>query len=108
MQTRSLLATMYALAQRVPVPAEHVRDHQAATLLSAEVPESASPWLCVEHSRLPQADPFAQVFYNGYWFYIDKSDWSSKRTFALLTYLFSLQSTAKGQTVPLLTVPTGS
>jgi hypothetical protein len=107
MQTRSLYAAMYALAQRIPVPVEHVRDHQAATRPSADAMESASPWLCVEHSRLPQVDPFAQVFYNGYWFYIDKSDWSSKRTFALLTYLFSLQSTAKEQTAPLLTVPAG-
>jgi hypothetical protein len=107
MQTRSLYAAMYALAQRVPVPAEHVRDHQATTRPSADALESASPWLCVEHSRLPQVDPFAQVLYNGYWFYIDKSDWSSKRTFALLTYLFSLQSTAKEQSAPLLTVPTG-
>jgi hypothetical protein len=107
MQTRSLYAAMYALAQRVPMPAEHVRNHQAATRPSAVATESVSPWLCVEHSRLPQVDPFAQVLYNGYWFYIDKSDWSSKRTFALLTYLFSLQSTTKGQTAPLLTVPTG-
>jgi hypothetical protein len=107
MQTRSLYAAMYALAQRVPVPAEHVRDHQAATRPSADAMESASPWMRVEHNRLPQVDPFSQVFYNGYWFYIDKSDWSSKRTFALLTYLFSLQSTAKEQSAPLLTVPAG-
>jgi len=107
MQTRSLYAAMYALTQRISVPAEHVRDHQTATRPSADTLESASPWLCIEHSRLPQVDPFAQVFYNGYWFYIDKSDWSSKRTFALLTYLFSLQSTAKEQMAPLLTVPAG-
>ena len=107
MQTRSLYAAMYALTQRISVPAEHVRDHQTATRPSADALESASPWLCIEHSRLPQVDPFAQVFYNGYWFYIDKSDWSSKRTFALLTYLFSLQSTAKEQMAPLLTVPAG-
>jgi hypothetical protein len=107
MQTRSLYAAMYALAQEVAVPREHIRGRQASTRPTAEEPERASRWLRIEHSRLPQIDPFAQVLYNGYWFYIDKSDWSSKRTFALLTYLFSLQSAAKGQAGPLLTVPAG-
>jgi hypothetical protein len=107
MQTRSLLAAMYALAQEVPVPAEHLRSHQASTRPWAQEEESALRWLNIRHSRMPQLDPFVQVFYNGLWFYIDKSDWSSKRTFALLTYLFSLQATAKGQTGPVVTVPAG-
>lgn len=104
-ETRSLLATMYALAQRIPVPPEHLKAH--------EIPDQAvgqpdDPiWLSVNHSRLPQLNPFAQVFYNGYWYYVERSDWSSKRTFALLTYLFSLQATAKGQGLPVLTVPAG-
>ncbi|HVP10635.1 MAG TPA: hypothetical protein VMV94_05535 [Phycisphaerae bacterium] len=107
MQTRSVLATMYALAQAIPVPAEHLRNRQVSDRLPADGEEAAPKWLRVEYSHLPQVDPFAQVFYNGYWFYIDKSDWSSKRTFALLTYLFSLQATTKGQAEPLLTVPAG-
>jgi hypothetical protein len=107
MQTRSLLATMYALAQAIPLPAEHIRARQGSDNSSDEAKESDPRWLRVEFSRLPQVDPFAQVFYNGYWFYIDKSDWSSKRTFALLTYLFSLQSTATAQASPVITVPAG-
>jgi hypothetical protein len=107
MRTRSLLATMYALAQAIPVPAEHRRTHQASDRSSQDAEEDDSRWLRVEYSRLPQVDPFAQVFHNGYWFYIDKSDWSSKRTFSLLTYLFSLQSTATAQASPVITVPAG-
>lgn len=107
MQTRSLYGCMYALAQSIFVPAEHVRGHQTSTRPSPVDGEDGPRWLRVEHSRLPQIDPFAQVFFNGYWFYIEKSDWSSKRTFALLTYMFSLQSTARGQAEPLLTVPAG-
>ncbi|HOW71045.1 MAG TPA: hypothetical protein PKY77_10625 [Phycisphaerae bacterium] len=45
------------------------------------------------------------VFYKGHWFYIDESDASSKRTFALLDYLFSLQQTEKGPDLPVVTVP---
>jgi len=107
MQTRSLYGCMYALAQGVSVPTEHVQGRQTATRPARTAEEDASRWLRVQHSRLPQIDPFAQVFYNGYWFYIDRSDWPSKRTFALLTYMLSLQSTVKGRAEPLLTVPTG-
>jgi hypothetical protein len=107
MQTRSVLAAMYALAQETPVPSEHLRNHQATTRPWTQDDEGTLRWLHIQHSRIPQVDPFVQVFYNGYWFYIDKSDWSSKRTFALLTYLFSLQATAKGQAGPLVTVPAG-
>jgi hypothetical protein len=107
MQTRSLLAAMYALAQGIDVPSEHVRASQVSSRPSAAEQDSDSQWLCIRHSHLPQVDPFAQVLYNGYWFYIDKSDWSSKRTFALLTYLFSLQSTAQAQMAPVITVPAG-
>jgi hypothetical protein len=107
MQTRSLYACMYALAQGIPVPAEHLRNRQTSTRPSPTEEEDAPQWLCVEHSRFPRIDPFAQVFYNGYWFYVDKSDWSSKRTFSLLTYMLSLQSTVKAQAEPVITVPAG-
>jgi hypothetical protein len=64
--------------------------------------------LRIEHSRFPHVDPFVQVYFNGYWFYISKSDWSSKRTFALLTYLFSLQAAdLSGAAGPLVTVGAG-
>lgn len=106
-ETRSVLATMYALSRRIPVPSEHVSRHEIpAQALS--VAEGSDPvWLQVKYSRLPQLDPFAQVIHNGYWFYVDKSDWSSKRTFALLTYLFALQATPKGQESPLVTIGAG-
>lgn len=110
MQTRSLLAMMYALAEQISTPSEHQENQQVS-------PTGAGPnapndlrhqWLNVQFSRTPQADAFAQVYYNGYWFYIAKSDWSSKRTFALLTYLLSLQATAGVGGTPLVTVQAGS
>ncbi len=105
--TRSLHATMYALAQEVSVPTLHMLEKQTRPETIENPFDYSNVWLHVEHSLLPQPDAFVQVQYNGYWFYIKKSDWSSKRTFALLTYLFSLQSSMEGNVVPLLTVPTG-
>lgn len=107
-QTRSLLAVMHSLAQQVPVPSRHLRGDVVTTRPSTEDSMSSPTWLHVKYSLVPQIGAFAQVSYQGYWFYIDQTDWSSKRTFTLLTYLFSLQSTAKGQTGPLVTVPAGN
>jgi hypothetical protein len=107
-QTRSLLATMYALALNIDVPDEHVNSREVSTRPSDVSSPSGPRWLNVHYGRLPRPDAFAQVFYNGYWFYIDKSDWTSKRTFAMVTYLLSLQATGKGaQTLPVVTVSAG-
>ncbi|HUN81810.1 MAG TPA: hypothetical protein VMV81_09910, partial [Phycisphaerae bacterium] len=105
-QTRSVLATLYALAQQCAAPSDHIKNHEVGDDSIAETDELT--WMRIQHSRVPQIDPFVQVHYNGYWFFISKGDWSSKRTFALLTYLFSLQAANPGgQEVPLVTVGTG-
>ena len=107
MLTRSVLGAMYALSQECAVPEEHVKRHEVPEINDSGEPDSMAKWMQVKHSRVPQLDPFVQVFYNGHWYYIEKSDWSSKRTFALLTYLFSLQATDVIGGMPLVTIPTG-
>ena len=106
MQTRSLLGVMWALSRGVAVPEEHVKrgwtdDYRDQNESEAE----QTRWLQVGCSVLPRADAFVQVWYKGHWFFIDESDVSSKRTFALLDYLFSLQQTEKAQDLPVVTVP---
>ena len=56
---------------------------------------------------MPVRDAMAQVFYRGYWFYVPRTDWASKRTFALLTYLYSLQATGGSSQLPVVTVQAG-
>jgi hypothetical protein len=107
MQTRSVLGTMYALAQEVPIPDDQRSRGQPTTMPAPDAEQAGMQWLQVHHSRLPQSNAFVQVFHRGYWFYISDSDWSSKRTLSLLVYLFALQSPVKGQTGPLLTVSAG-
>lgn len=113
-ETRSLHGVMYALSQTFAPPDEHVERGWVVSAFKYsdeedEQPEQendSSAWLDIRHSRLPAPNAFTQVFYSGYWFYIPKSDWRSKRTFALLTYLFSLQATEAGKG-PLVTIPAG-
>jgi len=107
METRSMLAAMYALSQECVVPPEHLTEGEVLPQREGEEGVLASKWMQVQHSRMPQLDPYVQVYYNGYWFYIPKNDWSTKRTFALLTYLFSLQAADMTMGQPVVTIPTG-
>lgn len=101
---RSLLATMYELSNAVAAPEDHSRSGEVA---AAPTNEQAERWLAIRNSRVPRQDAHVQVFSNGYWFYVSKADWTSKRTFALLNYLFSMQSAGTLKGVPVLTVQAG-
>ena len=105
MQTRSLLGVMWALSRGVAVPSEHLERGWTDDCAGGGESEEETRWLQVGCSVLPRSDAFVQVWYKGHWFFIDESDASSKRTFALLDYLFSLQQTEKGPDLPVVTVP---
>lgn len=104
-ETRSLLGVMYALSQTFSPPEDQVRDGQAPT--SPLAGAAGDQWLQIEHSRTPVLGAFTQAYFNGHWYYIRNSDWKSKRTFALLTYLFSSQASTDATGAPLITVPAG-
>ena len=107
MQTRSLLGVLNALAQGITAPDKHQESGQVLTASADEGEVLTKPWLTVEHSIRPHADVFVQVHYNGYWWFIRKTDWTSKRTFALLAYLFSLQASETAAGLPVVTVQAG-
>ena len=107
MQTRSVLAVMHALAEECEIPPHDIQSHEDSEPRLSTGNESAGKWLSVQSSRLPHVDSFAQIYYNGCWFYISNSDWSSKRTIALLLYLFSLQESDIPGGTPLVTVQAG-
>jgi len=106
MQTRSLLATLFALSKSFAPPADHLESGQVMPG-TPEEKNAAAKWLTIKCSRLPVSDSFVQVRHNGYWFYIPSTDFRSKRTFALLTYFFSLQTAGGSVAGPLLAVPAG-
>lgn len=107
MVTSSLMGVLNALAQTIPVPEKHVEDGQVVINVPKGDADGTHQWLTIEHARTPAKDAFAQVYYNGYWWFIRKTDWTSKRTFALLAYLFALQASEGTASVPLVTVGAG-
>ncbi|MEO8605623.1 MAG: hypothetical protein ABI629_23850 [bacterium] len=110
---RSLLGVLYFLSQSVEPPAPHLQ----AGLLTVTEDDEGRPfdWSKVTgkvmtiHSQEDRPEnTYVAVRHRGWWFYIADDDQSSKATFSLLTFLFSLQAaTGKGES-PILTLPVGN
>jgi len=52
----------------------------------------------------PPCDAYAAIHYQGYWFWIDQRDFSSKRTIAYLKVLLALADTKQKEAAPALTI----
>lgn len=109
MQTRSTLQVMIDLATQIDVPPEHVADGQTVpSLPPPSVTEEAIGELIKVHSGPEKPEnAFTAVKYEDHWFWIDKTDFRSKRTFAFLMILFSLTETGGSDALPLVTIPAG-
>jgi hypothetical protein len=112
-RTRSFLGVLFFLSNAVEVPEAHRNDGWVVTTRTPE--GGAFDWsevlraqLKIRSSKTLPADPFIAVEYEGYWFYIEKSDVTSKNTFGLLRTLYSLQSGEVEQVQPTLTIPVGN
>lgn len=106
LQTRSILGVFQALALECGTSADRPVEKPA----EATTGRTSRPgvWLRVDESFLPPSDAFVRVPYEGRWTYIPKSDFNSKRTLSLLTYLFSLRAAdVAGPSGPILTVGAG-
>ncbi len=103
-ETRSVLGAMAYLAQAVQVPDLHVT--RGMVTHDREVEAVFSDLLQVRVANKAPAGTALAVKHRGYWFYIDESDLSSKRTMGLLTSLVRLEVRTGGtQNVPVLTLP---
>ena len=112
LRCRSLLAVLYFLSQSVEPPEADVQAH----LVTTTTDDDGQPfdWRRVTgrvmaiHSQpdRPQKATSPSM-YRGSWFYIADDDQSSKATFGLLNFLFSLTAASGRGEAPLLTLPIG-
>ncbi|WP_155303822.1 hypothetical protein [Desulfosarcina widdelii] len=107
--TRSILQIMVDLAAQIDVPAEHVADGLTPSALPPPVDEAAHYKQLIQVQTGPDkpVSAYTAVYYEGHWFWIDKRDFRSKRTFAFLMMLFSLTETGGKEGLPLVTIPAG-
>lgn len=104
LQPRSLLQIMTAMAAGVEVPPGDVADGRA---VPAAPPVDGEAFIRVSCSTEEPDDSFVAVPYRGRWFWIDDRDWRSKRSFALIMFLFTLTEGSSAERPPVLTIPTG-
>ena len=104
--TRSAYQVLVDLSMEVAVPPEHIAEHRTIALKVKELEGPAAvPRIISIHSGAErQADPFVQVKYRGYWYWVDDRDLLSKRVFTFLTVLFTLSETCEKIQKPILTI----
>jgi hypothetical protein len=105
LDTRSMLQILFALGLRVEVPEEHVAEGRAIPGAEPVAPEEA-PIFRVHSGPGKPADAYAAVRYRDLWFWIDDRDLRTKRTFALIMFVFTLADAGGDEKLPVLTIPT--
>lgn len=99
--SRSVFRVLSELATFVDVPAVHQASGIASPL--DNLPDDKSPLRVLSGPKEP-CDPFASVFYEGQWFWIEKNDFRSKRTLAYLLVLLALADTGAKENLPVITI----
>jgi hypothetical protein len=101
-QSRSIIRILSELSTYVEAPVEHTVKGTAPDF--GERPADAEPPFMVLSGPKPPHDPFVCVCYEGYWFWIEKSDFRSKRTMAYLLVLLALADTGAKEGLPVITI----
>jgi hypothetical protein len=102
--SRSILQILQAFASYVDVPEQHVKDKLVAPAFEHVAADQRE----VGRIRSGPARPeraFAAVQYRGQWFWVDDSDWLTKRALSAVMFFFTLADTGTTDRLPLVTIP---
>jgi hypothetical protein len=100
--SRSMMQIMSAFASYIDVPADHLRARRA---LPGPELKPDDPGVHVRSSKNKPADAYAAVYYRDHWFWIEDSDWLTKRALTSIMFFFTLAETDDKQNLPVLTIP---
>ena len=102
--SRSMLQIMIELAVSIEVPQEHLDKKYTRP---TQDPGEFKRALGVKTAKEKPEDTFSSVYYMEHWFWIEHSDFESKRTFSFIMLLFSLTETGGAEGLPMVTIPAG-
>ncbi|MFO0970254.1 MAG: hypothetical protein U0793_32295 [Gemmataceae bacterium] len=100
--SRSVLRILSELATFVDVPLEHQVRGIAPPIGSVE--GEAGPDFHVLSGATKPADPYICVCYEGRWFWVEKTDFRSKRTLSYVLVLLAFSDTGTRESLPVITI----
>ena len=105
MTTLSMLQILVKLSTLVDVPGEDVAS--GSTVRSSGPEQDLDRILTVRQGPQRPERAFVSIRYRDRWFWIDDTDFRSKRSFTFLMVLFSMTETGGNEGLPLVTIPAG-
>jgi hypothetical protein len=103
--SRSMLQIMGALASYVDVPDAHLNDRSAMPAFSNVSAENMEQRARI-HSGINEPEhAFVSVRYRDHWYWVDDSDWQTKRALTAVMFFFTLADTGASDKLPLITIP---
>ena len=103
--TRSILQIMMELASYIEVPEKDINEGRTAAVVN-ENGSGLSPLMRIRSDTSRPEEAFVVVQYRNNWFWIDDTDFASKRMFLFWMLLISLTDTGDKTGAPIVTVPT--
>jgi hypothetical protein len=107
--TRSAIHIMAEIASYIEVPEEHIKQNRTQQTAAAKTDLAAEidPLIHIKSGTERPADPFIEVQYENHWYWIEATDFASKRVFSFLMLILMLSETGAGGKLPVLTISAG-
>ena len=105
--TRSILEILLDVGAYIHAPIEHISGKEVFPEPDFLMPDGTpvKPFLNIYSGKEEPMNSFVSIYYNGYWFYIEKDDYSSKAMFSFLLLITSMVE-SNDKEVPVITIPT--
>jgi hypothetical protein len=103
--SRSMLQIMGAFGSYLDVPEAHLQDRSAVVAYTNDSNENRAQVVRIRSGTEMPAGAFAAVQYRDHWFWIDNSDWQTKRAMTAIMFFFTLADTGTNDKLPLITIP---
>ncbi len=106
--SRSVYEVLTDISSAIEVPEAHVTERRVSPTAKPDLGRDGpvAPLLRIMSSKEQPTDTYAAVPYDGYWFYIDDKDLSSKKMFSFIMLIFTFVETGSSDATPVLTIPT--
>jgi len=102
--SRSLVQILQAFASYVEVPEQDLRDKIAAPAFAHAETDQREVGRIRSGPTRPET-AYVAVQYRGTWFWVDHSDWLTKRALTAVMFFFTLADTGSPDKLPLITIP---